>query len=344
MSPFLLSFLLLHLTAATHIEFNVTELEPGCTEGQRFLDSVSFLECRQDILTRLHLMGIWITRSHQPNWQAPARALSVCDFMELLHSSCLPLYSNCTTEQDEVRDMWTRQAVSDTEIYGSPGEVLDCPRTGQSLDQEEVSEVRTMLGVNYWRQDSRNCRYLLHYHSGEYNDNLDKIFRCDGSCDPESTLPHPFPLFQEEKAYINARMNRSMMAYNHCLGHVGLPKPYRLMTDLSNATSETSEDVKWSTCASLKTFVRNCTAALLTCLERDTAEEVIAQDFSRMVGLVSVGIEQNVNKQELFVDFNHTDCDIFGGRVSEGIPLAPSVQGLVMVVYLALIIHWKVFK
>jgi len=350
MSPYLLGFLFTHLTihqattASTHIEFNLTEPEPGCTEGQRFLDSVSFLNCRQDILTRLHLMGIWITRSLQPNFQAPPRAVSVCDFMELLHSSCLPLYSNCTVEQDGVRDMWIRQAVCDTEIYGSPGEILDCPRTGQTLEQEELSDVRSMVGLNYWRQDSRNCRYLLHYYSGEYNDNLDKILRCDGSCDPDSTLPNPFPLFQEEKAYINAKMNLSKVAYKNCLGDVGLTLPYRVMTDLSNATSENSEDVKWSTCASLKTYVRNCTAALDTCLERENAEVVIAQDFSKMVGLILTGIEQNVNKEPLFVDFNHTDCDIFGGRVSEGIHLAPSVQQLVMVMYLALIIHWKVFK
>ena len=190
----------------------------------------------------------------------------------------------------------------------------------------------------------------MHYHSTPlpltlYNHNLDKILRCDGKCDPEGSLPHPFPLFQEEDAHINSQMNQTIVAYSQCLADVGLNSSDPVLrTNLTQATWQNSNDVKWSTCASLKTFVRNCSLALLTCLEGDTAEVVLAQDFTRMVNLVKEGIEQNVKKQEVFPDFDHTRCDIFGGDVSDGLRLQGGGQGLVLVMYTLLIIHWKVFK
>ena len=182
----------------------------------------------------------------------------------------------------------------------------------------------------------RNCPYILHYHSRPlplplYNHNLDKILRCDGRCDPEGSLPHPFPLFQEEKAHINSRMNSSIMAYSACLEDVGLTSPnLSLRANLTSATWHTSNEVKWSTCASLKTFVRNCSLALSACLEPDTAEAVLAQDFARMVGLVTEGVARNNESEALFPDFSHVSCDVFGGVVSEGRRVA--VAGQVMVI------------
>ena len=40
-----------------------------CSEGRQRLDSVAFLACQQQGLSKLHKMGIWITRSLDPNWQ-----------------------------------------------------------------------------------------------------------------------------------------------------------------------------------------------------------------------------------------------------------------------------------
>ena len=124
----------------------------------------------------------------------------------------------------------------------------------------------------------RNCQYLIHYHSTDlplpvYNHNLDKILRCDGKCDPDRVLPQPFPLFQEERAHINSWMNSTIVTYNQCLTAVGIISPLEepsslnatanqprgkplLETNLTTAGWGNSSDVKWSTCASLKTFVR----------------------------------------------------------------------------------------
>ena len=38
--------------------------------------------------------------------------------------------------------------------------------------------------------------------------------------------------------------------------------------------------------------------------------------FARMLDLVQLGIAQN--RGEVFKDFGHTDCDVFGGDVSAG--------------------------
>ena len=170
----------------------------------------------------------------------------------------------------------------------------------------------------------RYCSYLLHYHPSPlplslYNHNLDKLVRCDASCDPNNTLPQPFPLFQEEKAHINSRMNLSIMEYSQCLSAVGLiSPPLSLKTNITSATWHNATDVKWSTCASFKTFVQNCTSSLRTCLRTEHAEVVLAQDFTRMVNLVMDGLNSHVARSEVFGDFNHTHCDVFGGDVSRG--------------------------
>merc|ERR1712080_417336 len=175
-------------------------------------------------------MGIWITRSLDPNWQKPSDGLSVREYMDLLNSTCLPLYSNCTLSRQELWTTWVRQAVAETELYGSPGEMLTCEATTENLNSTEVASIRDMLAENYWRQDSGNCQYLLHYHPNGlplpiYNHNLDKILRCDEKCDPESLLPQPFPLFQEERAHINSQMNSTIVTYSQCLTDVGIISP-----------------------------------------------------------------------------------------------------------------------
>ena len=42
--------------------------------------------------------------------QKPSDGLSVCEYMDLLNSSCLPLYSNCTLAREGVKATWLRQA------------------------------------------------------------------------------------------------------------------------------------------------------------------------------------------------------------------------------------------
>ena len=123
----------------------------------------------------------------------------------------------------------------------------------------------------------RNCQYLLHYQATGlplpvYNHNLDKILRCDEKCDPERLLPQPFPLFEEERAHINSQMNSTIQTYSQCLMDVGTIAPLEellnltgkdaraslppLQANLTTATWSNSSDIKWSTCASLKTFIR----------------------------------------------------------------------------------------
>ena len=46
------------------------------------------------------------------------------------------------------------QAVAETELYGSPGEMLTCEATTENLNSTEVASIRDMLAENYWRQDS----------------------------------------------------------------------------------------------------------------------------------------------------------------------------------------------
>ena len=61
-----LSLLLLHL-----LPFSLCSSSENswCSEGRQRLDSVAFLDCQQQGLSKLHKMGIWITRSLDPNWQ-----------------------------------------------------------------------------------------------------------------------------------------------------------------------------------------------------------------------------------------------------------------------------------
>ena len=95
--------------------------------------------------------------------------------MDLLSSSCLPLYSNCTLAREEVKATWVRQAskpsdiffslrqrigilllwqaVADTELYGSLGEMLGCESTSEIFNSTEVGVIRFVLEENYWRQD-----------------------------------------------------------------------------------------------------------------------------------------------------------------------------------------------
>ena len=50
-----------------------------------------------------------------------------------------------------------------------------------------------------------------------------------------------------------------------------------------------------------------------------------------MLDLVAKGIASN--KDEVFKDFDHTDCDIFGGDVSAGMMLDPTIWGLVILFF-----------
>ena len=171
--------------------------------------------------------------------------------------------------------------------------------------------------------------------------------RCDATCDPNNTLPQPFPLFQEEKAHINGRMNHSIMEYSQCLSAVGLiSPPLSLKTNITSATWRNGTDVKWSTCASFKTFVQNCTSSLRNCLRAESAEVVLAQDFSRMVKLVTDGLNSHVARSEVFGDFTHTQCDVFGGDVSsaEWLNADKNHKGLVLLVFTLVVFYGSEYK
>ena len=125
MLHFLVLSLLLHLLPFSSCS---SPENSWCSEGRQRLDSVAFLDCQQQGLSKLHKMGIWITRSLDPNWQVgnhkltangseqylpkqkPSDGLSVCEYMDLLNSTCLPLYSNCTLSRQELWTTWVRQA------------------------------------------------------------------------------------------------------------------------------------------------------------------------------------------------------------------------------------------
>ena len=53
-----------------------------------------------------------------------------------------------------VENLLLWQAIADTELYGSPGEMLHCESTTQTFNSTEVVAIRQMLEENYWRQDS----------------------------------------------------------------------------------------------------------------------------------------------------------------------------------------------
>ena len=66
MLHFLVLSLLLHLLPFSSCSSSENS---WCSEGRQRLDSVAFLDCQQQGLSKLHKMGIWITRSLDPNWQ-----------------------------------------------------------------------------------------------------------------------------------------------------------------------------------------------------------------------------------------------------------------------------------
>ena len=65
--------------------------------------------------------------------------------------------------------------------------------------------------------------------------------------------------------------------------------------------------------------------------------------FARMLDLVGRGIAQNTG--EVFKDFGHTDCDIFGGDVSAGlrITLGTSWWCLMFVLFNLCLVPCKVW-
>lgn len=288
-----------------------------CSEGQKLLDSVDFLKCQKSVFASLVARGYYITSLVQTDWQAPEGSITVCQYMRQISDSCMPLYgeSGCRSEEEVelLEEMWVRQAVSDTEIYGAHGELLNCNVTREMLNQTEIESIKLMTNdKEHWHHKSSNCKYLYDYNSGKYNHNLDKILRCSTKCDPDNLLPTPFPMFTEEKAYINDKMNLSVTQYFKCLNDVGVASS-EVKTNLTQATWATVTDVQWSTCASLKTFVRNCSSALMMCLDQEQAEVVLSEDFSIMINMINEGI---MEKSDMFRDFEVTDCDIFGGDVS----------------------------
>ena len=60
-----------------------------------------------------------LTKTEKSCQQKPSDGLSVCEYMDLLSSSCFPLYSNCTVAREAVRATWLRQASKPSDIIFS---------------------------------------------------------------------------------------------------------------------------------------------------------------------------------------------------------------------------------
>ena len=112
---------------------------------------------------------------------------------------------------------------------------------------------------------------------------------------------------------LNRAMASSHREYMRCLRAVGLTD-LALFTNLSSSHWHNYRDVKRMTCASFKTFAVNCTAAATRCLGPDTAQLVLGKDLYGMTMLMLDG--KSNGKQEMYYDFQYTDCDVFGGSVA----------------------------
>lgn len=226
----------------------------------------------------------------------------------------MPAYSSSTCrssqEVEEIQRMWTQQAVSDTELYGSHGEILSCENITKVFNETEINQIASMLSNDeHWRHQSSNCNYLLTYSPGKYNNNLDKVMRCSAKCDPDNQLPSPFPMFTEEEAHLNQEMNYTISRYIQCLQDVGISNK-QILSNLTEARHEDIEVIKKSTCASLKEFTRKCSPLIRRCLQSQYAERILAIDFHRLVNYIYHGL---VNP--MWEGFNVTSCDIFGGEI-----------------------------
>ena len=148
-----------------------------CREGQPLLDSANFISCKSEAFSKLVARGTYLSRTLQSSsqvrrgsrcvhdnydeWsQAPEDSLSVCEYLNFLLKHCMPAYSSSTCrssqEIEEIQRMWTQQAVSDTELYGSHGEILSCENITKVFNETEINQIASMLSNDeHWRHLSR---------------------------------------------------------------------------------------------------------------------------------------------------------------------------------------------
>ena len=77
--------------------------------------------------------------------------------MRTLWNTCLLLYteSGCWEKEEVIKleEMWVKQAVSETEVYG---DMLICNVTKQVFNMTEITRIKTMVeDKEHWRHKSR---------------------------------------------------------------------------------------------------------------------------------------------------------------------------------------------
>ena len=164
------------------------------------------------------------------------------------------------------------------------------------------------------------------------------MFRCDGKCDAEAQLETPFRVSPEEinppleyrkkvrvvdfknDAYLNTAMNDSIDNYQECL--ISLGYPYNIPQHIKgikfqeNESSKENLSLELSTvlhrsCGVITSYIMQCMPILTKCLSISSAEIIRAKDAKWIVTQVKNTIAEFKN-----ASFHHTDCQIFGGKIS----------------------------
>lgn len=327
--PNMVSLVILFVIVSSSV---LAEEEPVCSEGQFFLDSINFYDCKTASFKKLTDNRF---NKGSENYEKPSGSFSVCEYIDHLADHCSKEYSSCWTSQDtkEMMTMWMREAVRTTVIYGPPGEIATCDGITDFVDNEERNTIKELTKDSWfrWEAESQNCKYLYGYWSGSYQNNLDRILRCEEKCNPNQEPNNPFittiltedqynnkiavvPNNIDDPEYMNLAMNNTIINYFTCLDKVGHWENQDLKRNLSHANSNDYKTAKWTTCASLTTYIRECVPILMECLDRGSAENVIAGDAFTMSLSIQDGLA--AANDDLFAGFNYTDCDVFGGDQS----------------------------
>ena len=90
-------------------------------------------------------------------FKAPEDSISVCQYVKIMRETCLLSYSQsgCRSREEvmKIEEMWARQTVSETEVYG---DILSCNETTMVLNQTEIGRIQLMMeDKEHWHQKSR---------------------------------------------------------------------------------------------------------------------------------------------------------------------------------------------
>jgi len=288
---------------------------------------------------------VWSTKK-------PNGTLTVCEYIDHLVNVCGEKYQNVSpAEKKAIMSMWLKQEIYHTTIYGPPGAIATCEGSRKTLSDEVLKLITTEFAkYEYWWTEPKYCNFYYEYNSGNVYNNLEAILRCDAKCDPNQELDKSFEtafitekMWSENKEvvqkdrtnpeYVNSAMNDTYNNYFGCMRKIGWHGNTDLRDNLTSANSYTYKTAKWTTCASFATYIRECIPTLLTCLSRESAEHVIAEDAYIMTLAVHDGINQAYRK-DLLEDFDYTDCTIFGGNQSGAVGVHNSVASLIITIFL----------